>query len=76
MDSLYAITIDGTMFYITGDLSEQECLEIEKMAKQFCGIFQKKVSSELLCHAFINKVQNSLHIKLSYIPLKYIFRIR
>lgn len=76
MESLYAVFINGTMLYIKGNLSEQECIVVETIAKQFQRTNKDTVSCEAECQSFIKAVNASLHISLVQVPIKYVFRIK
>lgn len=76
MESLYAVSINGTMLYVKGDLSEQECIAVETIARHFRSKNGNLVDNEAVCKAFIKEVGTSLHISLVQVPLKYVFRIK
>jgi len=76
MESLYAVSISGTMLYVKGNLSDQECTDVETIAKYFQSSNGKSVDCEVICQAFIKAVEESLQISLIQVPLKYVFRIK
>lgn len=76
MESFYAVAINGTMLYVKGNLSEQECRAVETFAKQFQHTNGNPVDCELVCQAFIKAVKTSLQISLVQVPLQYVFRIK
>lgn len=75
MTSLYALSINGTMLYVIGDLSEQNCIDIDIIAKSFQTPIQPPIDYDGICQTFIRMVQETLHISLTQIPLKNVFRI-
>ena len=75
MESLYAVSIKGTMLYVKGSLSEQECIAVETFAKNFQSTNKDHVGYEAVCQSFINAVETSLHIPLVQVPIKWVFRI-
>lgn len=70
---LYAISIKGTMLYARGNLSKNECLNVELMAKQFR--YPDSLDSKYVCQKFLDTVKNALNISLIQVSLKHIFRI-
>jgi len=76
MESLYALTINGSMLYIKGNLSEQDCKNIDIIAKHFLTTNNSLTSQEEICQSFIKKVHQSLNISLVEVSLNYIFRIK
>ena len=74
MESLYAVSIKGTMLYVKGNLSEQECIAVETIAKHFQST--NKDSVDVVFQAFIKAVETSLHISLVQVPIKWVFRIK
>jgi len=74
-ESLYAITINGTMLYVKENLSEQECVAIELIAQQFQCPNKNSAACKVICKEFIKAVKTSLNISLVHIPLQYVFRI-
>lgn len=76
MKSLYAVAINGTMLYVKGDLSDQDCLAIETIAKKFEYTNETTIDCKILCQAFIEKVKTTLNISLVEVPLQYVFRIK
>lgn len=75
MDFLYAISIRGTTLYVCGQLSENECTEIEAFAKQFQSS-EYSLDCESTCQSFIMAVQEKFMVSLTRIPVKYVFRIK
>jgi len=76
MESLYAVSINGTMLYVKGNLSEQECIAVETLAKHFHSTDGNHIDCNIICQAFIKEVENSLNILLVRVPIKYVFRIK
>ena len=76
MESLYAVAINGTMLYVKGDLSEQECITVETIAKQFQQANGNPIDCEAVCQAFVKAVKTSLQISLVRVPLQHVFRIK
>ena len=76
MESLYAVSINGTMLYVKGNLSEQECIAVETIAKRFQSTNGNPVDCEVVCQTFIKVVETSLHISVVRVPLKCVFRIK
>lgn len=75
MTSLYAVSINGTMLYVTGNLSEQNCIDIDIIAENFQTPIHTPIDYDGICQTFISMVQDTLHISLTQIPLKKVFRI-
>ena len=75
MTSLYALSINGTMLYVIGNLSEQNCIDIDIIAENFQTPIQTPIDYDGICQTFISMVQETLHISLTQIPLKNVFRI-
>lgn len=76
MESLYAVSISGTMLYVKGSLSEEECIAVEKIAAHTQNISDNPAEFEVIYQAFIDAVETSLHISLVRVPLKCVFRIK
>lgn len=76
MEFLYAVAINGTMLYVKGDLSEQECIAVEIIAKQFQHTSGNPIDCEGVCQAFLEAVKASLQISLVQVPLQNVFRIK
>jgi len=76
MESLYAVSIKGTMLYVKGNLSEQECIAVDAIAKSFQITNVKPEDCEVVCQDFIKVVEMTLHISLVRVPVKYVFRIK
>lgn len=76
MESIYALSIKGTMLYVKGNLSEQECIAVEKIAKHFQSTNKDSVDYEAICQSFIDSVETSLNISLVQVPVKWVFRIK
>lgn len=77
MESLYAVCISGVMLYMIGDLSDQECVDVENIAKemQYIKPTYGDVNHESICQKFIDNVLSSTNIKLKLIPITHVFRI-
>lgn len=75
MASLYALSVNGTMLYIIGNLSEQNCIDIDIIAESFQATVQNPIDYDEICQTFISMVRETLNISLTQIPLKNIFRI-
>ena len=71
MKSLYAVFINGTMLYVQGELSEQECVAIEAFAKHFQFANKSSSDCEAICQDFIKAVETSFHILLVQTPLRF-----
>lgn len=76
MESIYAVSIKGMMLYVKGNLSKQECIAVETIAKHFQSKNKDPVEYEAICQSFIDVVEMSLHISLVQIPIKWVFRIK
>lgn len=76
MDSLYALTINGNMLFLNGNLSEKDYLEIDRIAKQFQANSGNSKNYKDTVQDFITTIQQTLNVTLSEIPLKYVFRIK
>lgn len=76
MESIFAVSIKGTMLYVKGNLSKQECIAVETIAKHFQSTNKDPVDYEAVCQSFIDAVETSLHISLVQIPVKWVFRIK
>lgn len=75
MTSLYALSINGTMLYVIGNLSKQNCIDIDIIAKNFHPPTQPPIDYDEICQTFISMVHETLTISLTQIPLKNVFRI-
>lgn len=74
MKKLYALSMSGTMYYLTGTLSLQECTELDRFAKKFeiCPLESENES----CKRFLNEIRKLLNIKLEQIPISKVFRTK
>jgi|GEM_PF-5423157 len=75
MQSLYAVSIMGTMLYVEGNLSEEECSNIEKLTKKIQIEHEDLMNYKKACDIFTEAVKSTFNISLIQVPLKYVFRI-
>lgn len=50
------------MLYVQGDLSEQECVDIEAFAKQFEIARADPINYQVVCQDFIDSVKSTFNI--------------
>lgn len=74
METLYALSINGSMLYIYGNLSDKECAKVDAIAEQMHRLGSE--DTEDICQSFIDSVFTSQGIKLVQVPLKHVFRIK
>ena len=74
MESLYALTVDGTTVYYKGDISQQRICDIEHISQQIRHDNPNENLTEI-CSIFVSRVQNDLGIQLIPVPISYMFRI-
>lgn len=77
MESLYALSINGAMLYMSGNLSDQECSIVEDIAThmQFKKNNEYDNELEIICQALIDTVSSLHNIDLKQLPVKCVFRI-
>lgn len=73
MKSLYAILVRGSMFYVEGNISPENCTRIELIANEFKS---SQTDCKMLCQEFIDLVKQLLDITLIQNPVQFVFRIK
>lgn len=73
MKSIYAIWVKGSMFYVAGNISSEECLKLESLAKNFKS---SSTDSQEICKSFIESASSFFGINLTPLVLQNIFRIK
>lgn len=75
MNSLYAVSIRGTMFFVEGHLSEAECFQLDQLANQLVTNGLPQIEPTIQHERFLLLAKRTLNINLTPMPLKYIFRL-
>lgn len=70
MDSLYAVSFRGKMYYFIGHVPEEKYTLVEQLANQL----ERDVPE--YCKRLINALHSDLGIELKHYPIEYVFRVK
>jgi hypothetical protein len=74
MKALYVLSASGMMFFLTGELSEQDYGGLDKLAQTIRNISKEK-NAEDRCLQFINAAKSELNVDLMRISAMRVFRV-
>ena len=73
MNSLYALSANGTLYYLYGNILESDYVKIDDIAAEIHNANNE--NDIAICQKFISEVLNSHGVQLIYMPIKHVFRI-
>lgn len=75
MNRIYALTINGTMYFLSGSIPENLYSSFDTIAKNFS--INSNIQDELnICQEFIKYIFENYNLNLEILKVNHVFRIQ